>query len=1368
MSATDETPVPDSAEALRQLLTDRLRPPADAPRTSPLSFAQQRLWFLDQVEPDSPLYNMQGVTRFVGALNLPALEQALNRVVARHESLRTRFAANDGQPVQVIDDSVSLGLPLEDLSELSAADRETALERLIEEEMNRPFHLAADRLLRAKLAKLAGDEHVLIVTMHHIVSDEWSFRVFHREWTHYYSGLVEGNLEELPELPIQYSDYVYWQRQWLQGEVLEEQLGFWKELLSGHPPGVELPTDHPRRPEPSPRGALAWRGVDQALTTKLKDLARDEGATLFMVLLAAFKTLLHRYTRQDDIIVGSAVAGRNQVETEDLIGFFVNTLPLRSRIRGTMPFREFLAQVREMALAAYSHQEVPFDKVVEALQPERSVNSIPFLKVMFLIQHGQRGEAELPGLKIEFLEPGVGPAKFDLTLAVHEHQPEMTVMAQYSPDLFEAATVERFLGHYTMLLQQIVECPSRSLAELPLMDQDERRQLLVEWNQTRREYPRDACVHELFEEQARRQPRAVAVEFGGAKLSYQALNQRANRLARRLQRAGVAPGTMVGFGAERSLEMVVGLLAILKAGAAYAPLDPSLPAQRLQEMLADLNSPVLLLTRAGLSERLPDDGEGNGGPLPCICLDTERTSLRQESDANLELPAAADQTAYVSFTSGSTGRPKGVCVPHRSMVRLVRGADYLHFAPTEVFLQLAPLAFDASTFEIWGCLLNGARLVVFPPHTPSLAELTDLMQRHRITTAWFTSGLFHQIVDGAPEILKGLRQVIVGGDVLSPPHVERALPWLSSGVLLNGYGPTENGTFTTFYRIPTPFDVSRSVPIGKPLANTRCYVLDDLLQLVPIGVPGELHTGGDGLSSGYLNAPELTQEKFVANPFVSGERLYKTGDLVRYRADGNLEFLGRTNNQVKVRGFRVELGEIESALLAHPRVRQCVVIARPDAAGTKQLIAYIVPRDQPAPTAQVLQQLLRQRLPEYMIPPFIVALDELPLTANGKIDRQALPEPESRSALTAAMTEPRDEIERRLRAIWEEVLAVRPIGIHDKFFSLGGHSLLAVRLLSLVAKVFDRNLKVSVLFQNPTIAGLATVLRGGAESATGSSIVEIQPDGCKVPLMLVHGAGGGMFWGYSNLARHLGPDQPVFAFKSRGLEGREELDNIEALADAYLADLRVFQPRGPYCLGGYCFGGVVAYEMACRLHRQHEQVAFVGLINSTAPNSSYSHFAWTPRTALKFARNVALKTYYSVKTHPEKLPQTLRWQAQTVAKRLACAIRQEPCCDGDIRPHEWMDASHYSEDQTRVWKKHLEALRSYQPPAYPGRVTLFRSPVHLLRCSFDPQYGWGEVAQGGVTQQVIASVHETIMEEPDVQHLATAVTQQLASALGNG
>jgi len=1379
MNRTNERP---TYEDLREEVARRLRKAAKRGRSGlPLSFAQQRLWFLDQIEPASPAYNMPSVARLTGVLDVSALERSLEAIVTRHESLRTRFISHDGEPAQVIEGCDNFELEQHDLTLIEEPQRETELERRISQEIKRPFDLSAGGLFRATLFRLRAEEHVLVILMHHIVSDEWSFKIFFHELADLYQSFAEDRPVSLPELPIQYSDYAIWQRDWLKDGRLDEHLHFWKEQLSGNPAATELPADRPRRAGSDSPGAGEWRIMDKELAVAIKALAQRENATLFMVLLAAFKVLLFRYTGEKDLVIGTPMAGRTRLETENLIGFFINTLPLRTRPDGGMGFTEFLAQVRDLALNVFSHQDLPFEKLVEALHPERSLNHTPFVRNIFFVQSVTGTPLNLPRLKTEFLNSGNGMAKFDLTLQVFDTPNGLIAGTEYNARLFEAETIARLLEHFENLLQGIVRQPAQRLSELPLLSEAEKCKVLVEWNDTRTDYPRSRCIHELFEEQARERHDGISVVFGEDSLTYGELNRQANQTAHHLRRAGVEAGGMVAICVERSLEMIVGLLGILKAGAAYAAIDASAPPQRLRQLLGALR-PAALLTQRRSAESLSAvvrEFDSSTSAPKVICLDSERRDIAAESDENLCCEIGPEELAYVSFTSGSTGQPKGVCVPHRAVARLVRNTNYANFSAEEVFLHLAPLPFDASTFEIWGPLLNGGRVIVGPAHIPSLAELAEIIRKYGVTTAWFTTGLFNQIVDGDVTVLNPLRQILTGGDVLSPAHVKKALAALEGVRLINGYGPTENTTFTTCYSLPPDFSGENAIPIGRPISNTTCYILDEHLQPVPIGVPGELYTGGDGLAAGYLNAPELTAEKFIPNPFdqavrtvpldstlpSGASRLYRTGDLARYRADGTIEFLGRKDRQVKVRGFRVEPAEIEAALLQHPAVRECVVVPQEDAAGTKTLAAYFV-RKSPSVGANELQLFLQERLPDYMVPTYFVALEKLPLSRNGKVDRAKLPSVLSLESRPSVSQDAPSPLEQQLRELWEEILKVRPIGVNDQFFALGGHSLLAVKLVALVEKRFGKKLKVADIFENPTVERLAAVLQGNTKSERASSIVEIQPKGSRPPLFLVHGAGGGMFWGYSNLGRHLGLDQPVFAFESRGLRGEEEFDTIEELAEAYLADLRIFQPHGPYLLGGYCFGGVVAYEMSRRLRSQGEEVALLALINSTAPNSSYGQFRWTLLSAFRFARNIFLRGVHSFALHPQKLARFVQWKTQALAKRLRLR-RHEPRPASTIEtfdPGDLIDLSEFPEEQRRVWHKHLRALIRYHPESYDGHITLFRNPVHLVRCSFDSTYGWGEYAAGGISVKVIPGAHETIMEERGVPALAAEFQKCLAEA----
>ncbi|AOX00333.1 hypothetical protein BJP34_13495 [Moorena producens PAL-8-15-08-1] len=925
------------AQAVDLAVKDNLVPlPAiePIPRTEPLplSFAQQRLWFLDRLEGASPSYNIPSAYKLEGNLNRVALEESLQTIVQRHENLRTIFkVGSHGVPFQYISDTVTITLPV---IELTSGEQESQVQDLIKAEAQQSFDIAKDRLIRFKLLQLSPTEHVLLVTMHHIISDGWSMGVFWRELCQLYQAFCEGKEASLPPLKIQYGDFAYWQRQWLAQQVLNTQLDYWKQQLAGIPPLLELPTDYPRPARQTFRGCRERFKLDSSLTQKLKQLSQKAGVTLFMTLLAAFDVLLCRYSGQTDIVVGSPIANRNQAEIEPLIGFFVNTLVLRSDLSGNPSFFDLLTQVRKTTLEAYTHQDLPFEKLVEELQPERRLDSHPVVQVVFALQNAPRTDLDLPGLKAEAIKLDTGATReFDLELHLWDHPEGLSGLCLYSSDLFKTETIQRMLGHFQTLLQGVIAESSQAIGQLPLLTPAERQQLLVEWNQTQTDYPRNTCVHQLFETQVQKTPDAIAVVFNEQTLTYWELNQQANQLAHYLLSLGVGQQSLVGVCLERSPNLIIALLAILKSGAAYLPLDPTYPPERLAFMVENAGLKVIL-TETGVSDNLPQVAD-------YVNLNTQAKTIAAHPKQNLNTLATATSLAYVMYTSGSTGQPKGVKVTHQNIVRLVRNTNYAQFTTNDVFLQLASVSFDAATWEIWGSLLNGSRLVLFPEPKPSLEALGQVIQQYQVTALWLTAGLFHLMVDERLEDLQSLRLLMAGGDVLSVSHVQKCCQALPHCQLINGYGPTENTTFTCCYPVPVGTVLGQSVPIGRPIANTQVYILDHQQQPVPIGLTGELYVGGDGLARGYWNRPALTAERFISNPFVEGEQLYKTGDKARYLPDGNIEFLGRSDSQVKIRGFRIELAEIEATLGQHPAIAQNVVSLQGNKSGDKSLMAYL-------------------------------------------------------------------------------------------------------------------------------------------------------------------------------------------------------------------------------------------------------------------------------------------------------------------------------------------------------------------------------------------------------------------------------------------
>lgn len=1346
-------------ERLGSPSTINRREPGNSP---PLSFGQERLWFLNQLEPNSSIYNTPVAMSLAGKLNVAALKQSLNRIVSRHEILRTSFTSVNGRPEQVIAATLEVRLKLLDLGGLPESERKSEASRLIDEEARRPFDLSEAPLFRGRLLRLAEDEHVLVINLHHIVSDDWSLGVLFRELSLLYEAFSKGNSPRLPELPIQYADYGAWQREWLRGETLEKQLSYWKEQLSGELPVLELPTDHPRPAMQTFRGARQSILFPKDLSVGIKLLGQSEGATLFITLLAAFKVLLYRYTGQEDILIGSAIANRHHAETEALIGFFVNTLALRTDLSGNPTFRALLSRVRETALGAYSNQDLPFEKLVQELQPERDFSRNPLFQVMIALQNPPGPALDLPGFSLRSVDIAQTTAQFDLTLFIWEETGEVHAAAEYSTDLFEAATIQRMLGHFQLLVEAIVSNPEQRLSDLRILGEAEKGKLLTEWQGTRTDYPRNNCIHDLFEEQVERAPDAVAVAFENQQLTYRELDLRSNQLAHHLRSHGVGPEVPVGICIERSLEMVVALLGVLKAGGAYLPLDPACPQKSLKLMLDDAGVWILLVQQH-LRERLP------AHRAKVIAVDSDWKSVSRESTESPPNECTAKNLAYVMYTSGSTGKPKGVSVTHRSVVRLVKETNYVKLAADEVFLQFAPLPFDASTFEIWGSLLNGARLVMMPPGLPSLQELGAKVKGNQVTTLWLTAELFHQMVETQLESLRGVRQLLAGGDVLSVPQVEKVSRELSGCQLINGYGPTENTTFTCCYRAKPAEHFESSVPIGSPISNTEVYILDRQMEPVPIGLTGELYIGGDGLARGYLNDALMTAEKFVPHCFSGqrGERLYRTGDRARYLADGRIEFLGRVDDQVKVRGFRIGLGEIEAVLNEHQSIRQSVVMAREDRSGHKQLVAYLVLREEVETIISDLRRWVKQQLPDYMAPSSFVVLDELPLTRNGKLDRRALPAPDGKQFLNDAFVAPRNTLELFLTKTWEKVLEVQPIGIKDNFFDLGGHSLLAVRLFAQIMEVCGKNLPLATLFQAPTVEQLASLLSEEKWSPSWSSLVAIQPGGSKPPLFCLHLALGHVLF-YRDLAQRLGTDQPVYAFQPQGLDGtRPRHTRIEEMAAHYIKEMRALQPEGPYYLGGSSFGGLIAFEMAQQLQVQGQKVGLLALFDTYAPgfpklspadrSLRYQVYSLLRRVDLHVGNLLLLEREAKLKYAREKamlVRGRLKWSIKKRIKKVAARLaRSNGNSVSGESPHG-MDVA-------------LQQLREYVPQIYPGHVTLFRASKQDPGSDNDQDLGWRKLAARGVEIHEIPGYHGSIVMEPRVRILAEQLQACLSQAHGS-
>ena len=1075
--------------------------------TLPLSFAQQQLWLIDQLGPGNVAYNIPFALRLTGLLDVEILRKSLNEIVRCHEALRTTFAVIDGQPVQVVATALTLSLPLIDLRQLPEAGREAEAQYLMQKQARQPFGLAQGPLVRATCMQLGKQEHLLLLTAHHIVFDDWSVDVFIREIMTLYQAFAAGRPSPLPELPIQYADYAVWQREWLQGETLEKQLVYWKQQINDAPAILELPTDRPRPPIQSFQGACQRFVLPQPLTSALKALSQQEGCTLFMTLLAAFNVLLHRYTGQEDILVGSPIANRTKSELEGLIGCFVNTLVIRTSLAGNPSFRELLSRVREATWGAYAHQDMPFELLVEELQPERDMSRNPLFQVVLVLQNAPMPPMKIAELTFRPFETDIRTAKFDLTLLVTETDQELVGDVEYNTDLFEAATITRLVGHFQTLLTGFIANPAGRLSDLPLLTEAERHQLLAEWNAVQIHYPQGPCLHQLFEAQVMQTPEAIALVFEDIQLTYCELNERANQLARYLVRRGVGPEVPVGLLVERSVEMLVGILGILKAGGAYVPLDPVYPPERMIYMLEDAQAPIVL-TQTSLADRL------SGCPAVIVCLDREGERIAAEERLDLAGGVAPENAVYVIYTSGSTGKPKGMVLTHANVARLMRATEeWYHFDGRDVWTMFHSYAFDFSVWEMWGALMYGGRLVVVPYWVSrSPQQFYTRLAEEQVTVLNQTPSAFRQLIlaeeQAAEQSLSALRLVIFGGEALD---LQSLRPWYERHGderprLVNMYGITETTVHVTYRPLGWADleNVSGSV-IGGPIPDLQVYVLDAQMQLAPVGVMGELYVGGAGLGRGYLKQADLTAERFVPNPFTpplaegdtrGGTRLYKTGDLARYLPGGDLEYGGRIDQQVKIRGFRIELGEIEAVLRQHPAVREAVVQTRCDGhePSEVQLVAYVVPDRKRESMADELRRFLRAKLPEYMVPSVCMMMAEgLPLTPNGKLDRQALPAPEQEeSSFGTGYVPAATPIEQALAEIWTEVLGVKHIGVHDNFFALGGHSLLAAQVTVRLYQLFGCEFAVRVMFEAPTVAELAKRVEAALGVGQGEQASPIQ------------------------------------------------------------------------------------------------------------------------------------------------------------------------------------------------------------------------------------------------------------------------------------
>lgn len=1340
----------------------------DTQKTHPLSLGQQDLWFLSQLSPEPYAYNIPLTIHIYSPVDVGAMKKAFQILIDRHPALRTTFSQEEAEIVQKVNQSQEISF---ESIEVSTWNKQEIQNGVIEAHQS-PFDLERGPLLRVKLFTRSPQHHLLALTIHHLIIDGWSLWVLLDELQQLYAAEISGREISLPPMEKDYLDYVYWEKEMLASSVGEQLWSYWKKELSGELPVVDLPTDRPRKAVQTYRGNCHAFKLTQNLTEKLHQFAREQGTTLYVMLLAAFFVMLYRYTSQSELMVGSISAGRTQSEFANTIGTFINQVLLRVSLSGNLKFTEFINGVRQTVLGAIAHQEYPFHLLAEKLQIQRQdYTRYQIFQVCFNLLKPQPGleylaellASEVTETRLKWGELSVASektqplARFDLYVEAIEAKESLVVFLNYNQELFDPSTIARMAEHFETLLEGIVANPTQQIFQLPLLTAAEQNQLLVEWNTTAKQDGNDKCIHQLFEAQVERTPNAVAVVFEELSLTYEQLNSQANQLARHLQSLGVKPEVLVGISVERSPEMVVGMLGILKAGGAYVPLDPAYPKERLFYMLQDAGVSVLL-TQEKLLSRF------SALSIPVVCLDNCWQDLSQLSTANLASGVNPHSLAYLIYTSGSTGKPKGVMIQHQSLVNFIQGvlAEY-GTNPSDRVLQFTSISFDVAAEEIYSCLSCGATLVLRTDEM--LTSLTTFIQKCRdwqVTVLYPPTAYWHQLVNELENsnlvLPDSWRIVTIGGEPALPQKIRVWQEIVGDKIqLINSYGPTETTIEATLYKVPGLASADKywpEVPIGRPLANTQLYILDCDRQLVPIGVPGELHIGGKGLARGYLNRPELTAEKFIPHPFCPGERLYKTGDLACYLPDGSVNFLGRLDEQVKIRGYRVELGEIEQVLAQHSGVREAIVIVREDVPGDKRLVAYLVP-DREEFSTKELRQYLLQKLPEYMVPTAFVVLEAMPLTPTGKVNRRILPVPSSdRQSLSEGFVAARDSLELQLTQIWLEVLNLQTVGVRDNFFELGGNSLIALRLMSEIQQQFGKNLPLATLFQSSTIEQQADLISQNNDSPW-SPLVTIQPKGTKPAIFCVPGIGGNVIYFY-DLASQLDSDRPFYALQALGLDGESQPhQRIEDMAACYIKALQAVQPLGPYILAGHSFGSWVAFEMAKQLQEKGHEIALLAVIDFWAPmtDNNSSSINWDDAKLLtRIGKQIKHLSGTNLEISFEKLVDLEPEEKLNYFKKQLQKVNLLPQKAGTL-PIKGM---------LQVYKSCLQV--SYFPEKVnPTSISVFRAiegfpdwaeikePFALKE---NVSWGWENFSLSSVDIHWVPGDHYTLLSKPHVQVLA--------------
>ncbi len=1308
----------------------------------PLSFCQQRLWFLAQMEGGSEAYHVPFGLRLKGDLNREALRGTLDCIIARHGALRTTFALHNGEPVQRVTAAEDSRFALTELDLRRSSDVKQELARLGELEVSEPFDFETGPLIRGRLIQLAEDEHVLLITVHHIVADGWSMDILASELNTLYSAFARGEKDPLPKLEFQYADYSVWQRQAIAGDIQKQQAAYWKKELEGAPALLELPADHARPLEQSYAGALAGLEIEEALTARLKEFSRRHRVTLFMTLLGAWSALMARLSGQTDVLIGVPTLGRGRSDIENLIGYFANTVVVRLDLTGSRSVGELLGQVKTRSLTAQQYQDIPFEQIVELARPTRSMAHSPLFQVMFAWQGTPEVKYDLPGLEVQALPSPHKVSKFDLSLELRESGKTITGGLEYTTSLFEKATIERYLGYFRNLLRAMVADDARTIDSLPILPESERHHLLREFNNSDADYPKDVPLAQLVEQQVERTPDAVAVVYDEKQLTYRKLNARANQLAHELIKQGAGPDQIVGLYVTRSTDLIMALLAIIKAGAAYLPLDPLFPPERLGYMLNDSGS-RLLITEKSLRGTLP--------AFAGTIIQLEDEGWQANGSANPAVAVKPEDLGYVIYTSGSTGKPKGVQLPRMAMTNLLwTMREWLQLTDRDRLLAVTTISFDIASADVWLPLLVGAQTVVASFEAAADGNaLKKLLEEHDITFLQATPVTWRLLFDAGWRGKSNL-QTVCTGEAMPQEVAVQLVPVVK--LVWNLYGPTETTIWSTGYKIT---DGRETILIGRPVFNTQCYILDAHGEPVPAGVTGELYIAGDGLARGYLNRPDLTAEKFVADPFAGGAaRMYRTGDLARYRPDGNIECQGRIDHQVKIRGYRIELGEIEARLAEFPEVREAVVIAREDTPGDKRLVAYYAvstlgETETGNIGAEQFRAYLSTSLPEYMVPAAYVRMEALPLTPNGKIDRKVLPAPEANAFSTRGYEPPQGEAEAKLAAIWSEVIKLERVGRNDNFFDLGGHSLMAARAVALMNQEFGTSLPIRVLFQANTVSQLAALIgkQGESQGEDWPILIPVQTRGTRTPLFCVARPNVNAL-GYLMLSRELGIDQPVYGLQVQ-LEEDPAIDfsdeQYRTTATEYIRAIRAVQPHGPYNLIGQCQGAYIAFEMVQQLEAEGERVSFLGILDAWTEENTRHRWRFMVYLAMRRLESLKGRIFKKSEDQSPAQPAVPKPSSQP-------AKSQEP-------------GSSYSKKV--LFQKYFPG-KGFVPPVCSVPITVFRLGKQPWYRKNDATMGWGDRTCLGVKTRNISGHHLTIMRQPFVKELASMVAERLdETALGN-